>query len=158
MKLLSYEWKGKSGIGILDEGLVVPISNVANMIELIEMGDDGKTAVQAALAAREGVISVDKITYLPVVERPGKVIALGRNYAAHAAEGGAAPPKYPMLFHKTHTSLNGAEQPITIPEGTEKVDYEAELAVIIGKKCKNVCETDAMDYVYVYAAANDVTV
>jgi 2-keto-4-pentenoate hydratase/2-oxohepta-3-ene-1,7-dioic acid hydratase in catechol pathway len=62
-----------------------------------------------------------------------------------------------MLFHKTHTSLTGHNRPVTIPEGTSKVDYEAELAVIIGKLCKNVSEEDALDYVYGYASANDVS-
>lgn len=157
MKLVSYEWNGSSGVGVLDDGWIVPIRGVDNMIALIEMGDAGRALAQSALDARDGVIPAGEIGYLPVVQRPGKVIALGRNYAAHAAEGGAAPPKYPMLFHKTHTSLNGANRPILIPDGTNRVDYEAELAVIIGKTCKNASEADAMDYVYGYAAANDVT-
>ena len=157
MKLLSYKWNEKSGVGVLDGDMIIPIQGVNNMIELIGRGAAGTAVAQSALANKENPIPVSEITYLPVVERPGKVIALGRNYAAHAAEGGAAPPKYPMLFHKTHTSLNGAERPITIPAGTEKVDYEAELAVIIGKTCKNVSEADALDYVYGYAASNDVT-
>ncbi len=85
------------------------------------------------------------------------VIALGRNYAAHAKEGGAEPPKYPMLFHKTAGALIGDKQKIVIPPITEKTDYEAELAVIIGRTCKNVAEADAMDYVAGYTIANDVT-
>ncbi|MEM7336116.1 MAG: fumarylacetoacetate hydrolase family protein [Chloroflexota bacterium] len=157
MKLVSYQGRGAKGIGVLDGENIIPISKVSDMINLIHLGDEGRTLAQAALEAREEAIPASEITYLPPVVRPGKVIALGRNYAAHAAEGGAEPPKYPMLFHKTHTSLNGANCPVVIPEGTKRVDYEAELAVIIGKTCKNVSEAGAFDYVYGYAAANDIT-
>ncbi len=157
MQLVSFEKNGNRGVGVVDGESIVPINDIPNMITLIRMGAEGKAAAQAALDAKSETISTDTITYLPPVVRPGKVIALGRNYAAHAKEGGAEPPKYPMLFHKTHTSLNGHNCPIVIPEGTNRVDYEAELAVIIGKTCKNVSEADAMEYVYGYATANDVT-
>lgn len=157
MKLISFEVADWKGVGVLDGDAVIPVDGVANMIELIALGEQGRQMAQAALAARAEAFAEADIRYLPVVERPGKVIALGRNYAAHAKEGGAEPPKYPMLFHKTHTSLNGANCPVVIPDGTEKVDYEAELAVIIGKACKNVSEADALDYVYGFTAANDIT-
>lgn len=157
MKLVSYEWNNTRGVGVLDGEGVVPVRGVETMMALIGLGEAGLGEARAALAERVGVIAVDEIGYLPVVARPGKVIALGRNYSAHAAERGAEPPKYPMLFHKTHTSLNGAGREIVIPAGTQKVDYEAELAVIISKRCKNVSEANALEYVYGYTAANDVT-
>ncbi|MEM7034770.1 MAG: fumarylacetoacetate hydrolase family protein, partial [Chloroflexota bacterium] len=102
-------------------------------------------------------ISQSDITFLPPVLNPEKVIALGRNYAAHAAEGGSEPPKFPMLFHKTAGSLLGHGGTVVIPPVTDKVDYECELAVIIGRRCKQVSEADAPDYVAGYAAANDVS-
>lgn len=157
MKLVTYEWQNGRGIGVFQEEQIFPIKGVDSMIALIEMGDDGRARAQAALDSGENPVPESEITFLPPVVRPGKVIALGRNYAAHAAEGGSAPPDYPMLFHKTHTSLNGHNRPIVIPPGTEKVDFEAELAVIIGQRCKNVLEEDALNVVYGYAVANDVT-
>jgi acylpyruvate hydrolase len=156
MKLLSYEHDGKRGVAVLDGDRVAPIDGVATMIALLEMGATGLALAEAALQ-RGGTLSADSVTYLPPVIRPGKVIALGRNYAEHAKEGGAEPPKFPMLFHKTHTALNGHNRPIIIPPGTEEVDFEAELAIIIGKRCKYVSEADALDYVAGYACANDVT-
>lgn len=155
MKLLSFQHDGTSKVGVMDGSQIAPIDDVS-MIALLEMGEQGIVLARQALAG-ERRISAEKITYLPPVIRPGKVIALGRNYAAHAREGGAEPPDFPMLFHKTHTSLNSHLGDIVIPPTTEKVDYEAELAVIIGKTCKNVSETDALDYVAGYACANDVT-
>ena len=157
MKLVSYDVRGPGGIGVLDGDSIIPIKNVPDMLTLIQFGKAGKALAQSALESREELIATEDVTFLPPVVRPGKVIALGRNYAAHAAEGGAEPPKYPMLFHKTHTSLNGHNCPVVIPEGTKRVDYEAELAVIIGKTCKNVSEAEALDYVYGYSAANDVS-
>ncbi len=156
MKLLSYQHNSKNKVGVLDGDKVAQIEGATNMIALLEMGADGLALAEAALE-RGGTVSADTITYLPPVIRPGKVIALGRNYAAHAKEGGAEPPSFPMLFHKTHTALNGHHRPIHIPPTTNKVDFEAELAVIIGKQCKNVSEEDALDYVAGYACANDVT-
>ncbi len=156
MKLLSYQHNDEIGIGAVDGDQVAPIKGAANMIALLEIGEAGVALAQAALADSER-IALAAITYLPPVVRPGKVVALGRNYAAHAKEGGAEPPEFPMLFHKTHTSLNGHNRPILIPPTAENVDFEAELAVIIGKTCKNVSEADALDYVAGYACANDVT-
>lgn len=156
MKLLSYTHNGKNGIGVLDGATVAPIADIENMVALLRTGKTG-LALAADALVQGGTIAVAEITYLPPVVRPGKVIALGRNYAAHAKEGGAEPPKFPMLFHKTHTALNGHNRPIQIPPTTQNVDFEAELAVIIGKSCKNVSGADALDYVAGYACANDVT-
>jgi len=127
------------------------------MIDMLKSGDFGLAAARNAAEKATTTYAMSEVTFLPPVVRPGKVIALGRNYAAHAAEGGAEPPKYPMLFHKTHTSLIGHNQSIVIPPVTKKVDYEAELAIIIGKTCYQVAEEDALDYVAGYACANDVS-
>ncbi len=151
MKYVSFLHNDEEKIGRLVEDSISVISNHRYMIDLLDAGLD------SAEYSQNEPIPLAEVTLLPPVTRPGKVIALGRNYAAHAAEGGAAPPAFPMLFHKTHTSLSAHEQAITIPFGTEQVDYEAELAVIIGKRCKQVSEQDALDYVAGYCVANDVT-
>ena len=155
MKLLTYQYQNVTGIGRLIDQTIYPITQYATMIDLLEAGGAGLAAAEVALNG-QGIPEAE-ISYLPPVVGARKVIALGRNYAAHAAEGGVAPPKFPMLFHKTHTALNGHNRPIIIPPNTQRVDYEAELAVIIGKCCKNVAEADALDCVAGYAAANDVT-
>ena len=157
MKLLTFQHNGPAQVGFLKGNNVIPVA-AASMIDLLN-GDPGLVNTRESYEhtpADFGIPLAD-VTILPPVTRPGKVIALGRNYAAHAAEGGAKPPAFPMLFHKTHTSLLGANQPVVIPSITKKVDYEAELALIIGKTCKNVDEADALDYVAGYATANDVS-
>lgn len=92
------------------------------------------------------------------IARPNKIIALGRNYMAHIRELQHEVPKEPLFFSKAPSSLIGHEENIVIPEWlNSRVDHEAELAVIIGKPCKNVSENNAMEYVAGYTILNDVT-
>jgi len=93
---------------------------------------------------------------VPIV-RPSKIVCVGANYAAHAKEFGHDIPEEPILFSKATTSLNGPNDPITMPEGAQVVDSEAELAVVIGKTASKVRKEDALDYVAGYTVVNDVT-
>ena len=172
MKLITYQLNGETKLGALSGDNVIDLARAyatvshsdsfpTDMIALLNEGEAGLTKAKLALAEGEQSaaysVPVTAVTFLPPVVRPGKVIALGRNYAEHAKEGGAEVPEHPMWFHKTHTSLNGHLQPIIIPPGTSKVDYEGELAIIIGKTCKFVSVEEALDYVAGYAVANDVS-
>ncbi|GJL64928.1 MAG: hypothetical protein NPIRA04_35820 [Nitrospirales bacterium] len=92
----------------------------------------------------------------PVV--PPTIFCIGLNYRAHAEETGAKLPEHPVLFIKASNTLNNPKDPIIIPKvATNEMDYECELAVIIGKSAKNVTEQDALDYVLGYTCANDVS-
>ena len=92
----------------------------------------------------------------PVIPR-SKIVGVGRNYAAHAAELGNEVPAAPLLFLKPNTSVIGPDDPIVLPDWTEHVDHEAELAVVIGKVTKDVAPERALDHVFGYTVANDVT-
>jgi len=100
--------------------------------------------------------SLDSIEFLPAVN-PGKILAIGRNYADHAAEGGADLPKAPLLFNKLPNTLNAHNAPIVLPSISEQVDYEAELAVVIGQSAKRVSEAAALDYIFGYSLLDDVS-
>src|SRR5918998_1533558 len=89
--------------------------------------------------------------------RPGKIIAIGLNYEDHAAETGAEIPDKPIVFAKYPNTIVGPGDPIRIASITEQVDYEAELAVVIGRRARNVPEAEALEYVFGYANANDVS-
>ena len=91
------------------------------------------------------------------VPRPGKVICVGLNYRDHAAESNMPIPERPVLFSKFATCVVGPGEPVVIPATSEKVDYEAELAVVIGRRAKNVSASQAYDYVLGYTAFNDVS-
>ena len=91
------------------------------------------------------------------VARPGKIICLGLNYAAHAAEGGNAAPEYPSFFFRGATSLIAHNAPLIRPPVSDKLDFEAELAVVIGRKAHRLTEANALDAVAGYACFNDGT-
>ena len=93
----------------------------------------------------------------PCVAGTGKFICIGLNYSDHAAETGAKVPDEPIIFMKATSAICGPNDPILIPRGSDKTDWEVELAVIIGKHAKYVTEAEAMDHVAGYAVANDVS-
>jgi acylpyruvate hydrolase len=91
------------------------------------------------------------------VPRPGKIIAIGTNYKSHIKELGQEVPKFPLVFAKFPSSVVGPDRSIPIPKITSKLDWEVELAVVIGKACKDVAEKDALKYVAGYTVVNDLT-
>ncbi len=92
----------------------------------------------------------------PVIPR-SKIVAVGRNYADHVAEMGAEVPVSPLLFFKPNTSVVGPDDPIVLPTFSDEVSYESELAIVIGKVTKNISVENALDNVFGYTVANDVT-
>jgi 2-keto-4-pentenoate hydratase/2-oxohepta-3-ene-1,7-dioic acid hydratase in catechol pathway len=119
--------------------------------EITALVDDARTRRLA-----DDVISPGSIEFLPAVYS-GKILAIGRNYADHAVEGGSAPPKAPLIFNKLPNSLSAHEAPIVLPTISAQVDYEAELAIVIGRTAKRVSEAEALDYVFGYTLINDVS-
>jgi 2-keto-4-pentenoate hydratase/2-oxohepta-3-ene-1,7-dioic acid hydratase in catechol pathway len=91
----------------------------------------------------------------PCIARPSKIVCIGLNYADHAKESGADIPKEPILFFKSTSSIVGPNDEIIIPRGSQKTDWEVELAVIIGQRASYVSEADAMQHVAGYALHND---
>lgn len=120
-----------------------------------------KSAIDLAMnAAEHGAgedIALDEVTLLPPVPRPGKVICVGLNYRKHAEEGGNPVPDYPTLFLRGATSLAAPGGPMAFPAISDKLDWEAELAIVIGKTARNV-GADALDHVAGYSCFNDGTV
>jgi 2-keto-4-pentenoate hydratase/2-oxohepta-3-ene-1,7-dioic acid hydratase in catechol pathway len=88
---------------------------------------------------------------------PTKIVCIGRNFPAHAQEHGAVVPAEPLIFLKPPSAVIGPEQPILLPPLSQQVEHEAEIAVVIGRRCRNVSEDAALDYVLGYTCGNDVT-
>ncbi|HSP61762.1 MAG TPA: fumarylacetoacetate hydrolase family protein [Pyrinomonadaceae bacterium] len=101
-------------------------------------------------------LPLDSIDFLPAVY-PSKILAIGRNYVDHAIEGGAEPPKAPLIFNKLPNSLSAHDAPIVLSKISSQVDYEAELAVVIGRRATRVSESQALEYVFGYTLINDVS-
>jgi len=167
MRLISYLKEGRAAIGVVKS---------ATATEFVDLGATGLalSTDMATLLAAPGALSVVKaaadaapahavlplagITYLPVVPRPPKIICLGLNYADHAKEGGHAKPEYPSFFMRGATSQVAHNQPIIRPKASTKLDYEAELAVIIGSRARHLTKADALSCVAGYACYNDGSV
>ncbi|HEU5239523.1 MAG TPA: fumarylacetoacetate hydrolase family protein [Pyrinomonadaceae bacterium] len=135
-----------------------------NALDVITRGPAALAAIEALVNGRhssEGrghttAYKLDSIEFLPAVY-PGKILAIGRNYAEHAAEGGSDLPTAPLLFNKLPNALSAHNAPIVLPPISTQVDFEAELAVIIGRTAKRVTEAEALDYVFGYSLINDVS-
>ncbi|MEH6786222.1 MAG: fumarylacetoacetate hydrolase family protein [Paracoccus sp. (in: a-proteobacteria)] len=155
MKFLRYGEAGAERPGLLDRD--------GRIRDLSDHIDDLRGAVLGDLAALSGLdpASLPLVEGAPRLGPPvagtGKMICIGLNYADHAAESGMAVPPEPVIFMKATSAICGPDDPIVIPRGSEKTDWEVELAVIIGKTAKYVGEAEAMDHVAGFAIANDVS-
>lgn len=114
-------------------------------------------ALDAVLAGELPTHNIDNVVLAAPIPRPGKIICVGLNYRNHAIESGMDIPTSPIIFSKFVTSVAAPEGPIVIPKGSLQTDYEAELAVVIGRRAKNVSADDAMNYVFGYTNFNDVS-
>jgi 2-keto-4-pentenoate hydratase/2-oxohepta-3-ene-1,7-dioic acid hydratase in catechol pathway len=157
MKLLRHGERGQEKPGLLhDDGTIRDLSGVVPDIAGAVLSDEGLAAIRAADPSTLPV--VDGATRLgPCVGGTGKFICIGLNYADHAAESGMKVPPEPVIFMKATSAICGPNDPIIVPRGSEKTDWEVELAVIIGTHAKYVSEADAMNHVAGFAVANDVS-
>jgi len=128
--------------------------------DLMPIVQGGEAGLRAAAAAAEGAstVALSELTPALPIARPGKVICLGLNYVDHAKEGGFEVPDYPALFMRGSTSLLPAGAPIPRPECSERLDYEVELMVVIGKTGRHISRDQALDHVFGYTVFNDVSV
>jgi acylpyruvate hydrolase len=109
------------------------------------------------LKATSALIPLSAVKLNPPVVAPGKILAVGLNYAAHAAEQNAKPPEFPLVFSKCVTGLVATRDEIRLPQVSQMIDYEAELAVVIGKEARSVSADHALEFVAGYTILNDVT-
>ena len=168
MRLVSYDADGER-LGIELDGRVVPAGTLAadgpaTMTALLAGLPDSLESLSSAWDSRGPSLVADAGTpmadlrLLPPVPRPGKVVAIGINYRSHAAEQDREPPSSPVMFAKFTTSLVGHGADIVWdPALTRAVDFEAELAVVIGRTTRRVTESTALDHVLGYACLNDVS-
>jgi 2-keto-4-pentenoate hydratase/2-oxohepta-3-ene-1,7-dioic acid hydratase in catechol pathway len=164
MRLITFRSEGGRKLGVVRPGQadeVVELPEPASMLVLIESGDQGLARVQAILSSPNPRIrKLADIKLLPPVVPRGNVLAVGKNYAKHAAETAkqGEEPGPPTIFTKAITSLTEPFADITIdPNISARIDWEVELAVVIGKRGANIQRAEALDYVFGYTVLNDVT-
>jgi len=142
----------------VDLGLARP-DLPSEMNEFLQLGETALASARQALASpdRSCLLPRSEVTLLAPVLRPGKIVCLGHNYFDHIGIGKTEPPEYPTFFCKTVNTIIGPDQAIVIPRVTSQVDYEAELAVVIGKRARHVAQEHALDFVAGYTIFNDVS-
>ena len=158
MKLIRFGNPGAEKPGLqLADGRWIDASGFGSDYDEAFFSGDGLARLSAwADANATSAPTVDPGTRLgPCVARPSKIVCIGLNYADHAKESGLDIPKEPIIFFKSTSSLVGPNDDVMIPRGSEKTDWEVELAFVIGKKASYVDEADAMDHVAGYALHND---
>ena len=149
----------KTDKGVYDISSIRDINN-SDIVEFLNRPSSQLNTLEDDIlkAPNAKEINLASAKFLPPVARPGKIICLGLNYVKHAAEGGFNPPDYPVVFFRGPTSLTTHNGPIKIPANSDKLDYEGEMAVIIGKSAYCVSEDEALDYVAGYSVFNDGTI
>ncbi|MFP3387557.1 fumarylacetoacetate hydrolase family protein [Brevibacillus sp. SIMBA_040] len=174
MKLLTFHTERGLQVGIKTERGILDISKAAGTyhtddlsLQSIEQIVEGGVEVLESLARLltlagdadddELWLAEDSLRLGPCVPYPGKIICVGLNYRKHAIESKLPIPESPVLFNKFTNSIAAHGETIQLPKGTSQVDYEAELAIVIGKKAKHVSKENALEYVFGYCNANDLS-
>ncbi|MCM2674468.1 fumarylacetoacetate hydrolase family protein [Alkalicoccobacillus plakortidis] len=173
MRICNITENGQDYLGVVIDGRIVHISKALedtpqdqvpkNVSEFIKGGQSAFESLQSYVQklvisdSQPYVVKETDCEFGPAVPNPSKIICVGLNYRRHADETGANYPEVPILFNKFNNTLTGHNRDIAIPNVTDQLDYEVELAVVIGQKAKNVSEEDALKYVVGYSTANDLS-
>ena len=167
MKLITYEKDSKSFIGSIDEGGIVAFDNDPSIPkDMLGFLDEGLSSMEKAKslhADKKNRIALSDVNLKAPISRPPKIIALGLNYSDHLEEVKAAgreidKPEVPMIFNKQSLSANGPYSEVHDPSVSEMLDFEGELTIVIGKKCRHVAKEDAHKVIAGYTIANDFSV
>lgn len=155
MKIAAYEQNGAARIGIVRGDTIVDTGFAGDMIDLIARWDDLRPTFEAL--DDSGAVPLAGVKLTAPVTRPGKIFAIGLNYADHIAESKMETPQRQVWFTKAQTSINGPFDPILIAKNTFTADYEVELVAVIGKRGKYIAAENAHAHVFGYCVGNDVT-
>jgi acylpyruvate hydrolase len=157
MRFTTFLQDAQPRLGVVDGDQVVEVA--PDLRAALAAGTDLVAAGRAALASGAPRQPMADLQFAPLVPEPGKTVCLGLNYFDHAKEGGRDKPDYPWFFYRGKSSLVGHDQPGICPRVSGKFDYEAELAVVIGRTVpRHVARTDALQYVFGYSCFNDMSV
>lgn len=167
MKIFSYTLSGYHGLGVVNPTQPTQYADVAGLLQthvvdtdalmaqLFEPPMQQRLAQALALSAASAFKPIDAVTFGLPIARPPKIICMGLNYADHAKEGGNARPEYPSFFMRGAPSMTPHKAPILRPKVSTKLDYEAELAVIIGQRARHLTPDNALSCVFGYSCFND---
>lgn len=156
MQIIRFGEKGKEKPGLLNQGRIVDLTQIFSDIPDVNRAFFEGGWLEKAAGVEAAGEAMDVRLGSPVAD-PSKIICVGKNYAEHASEGGFDKPASPVLFSKAPNALNGPNDPIRMPRSSRQVDWEVELAVIVGKKARRVAEAAAFDFIAGFSVMNDVS-
>jgi len=162
MRFASFIENGVSGLAVRRKtddwtGLLENAAGFPGSLETLLMRGDSLNDAGAVLA-RGNPVDLERVTLLPILSNPGKIICVGLNYADHSAESGFKQPDYPTLFGRFNSSLIAHGAPIVRPTLSEQLDYEGELVAVIGKGGRNIPKAQALNHVAGYSIFNDASI
>lgn len=158
MKLMSFEYQGRASYGaVKGKGVVDFARRIGAQHPTLRalLANDGLDEAKALTARKSPDYALSDVTFLPVIPDPGKILAIGLNYADHAAEAGMKAPPKPIVFPRWPESQVGHDQPMVKPRESDQYDYEIELCIVMGKAARRVSVKDALNYVAGYTVYND---
>ncbi len=163
MKLATFTHCGSTRIGVVEGDEVVDLTEAApdlprEMTALFEAPPGALDRARRAAAETRTRIPLDDVHLEAPIRRPPKILAVGLNYADHVAESGLKAPGHPSIFNKQSTSVTGPYDPVHLPRASQALDYEGELGLVIGKRCRHVPRDRAAEVVAGYLVVNDVSV
>ena len=162
MKLATFTTGSASELGAVVGQKIVPLNRIlpqlpTDMIGLIQSWPAVEAAVRAAADAATMTLDLDQVRLLAPIRRPGKIMAIGLNYADHIAESGMGTPEHQVWFSKAPMSANGPFDPIDVPKVSQALDYEAEMVAVIGTGGRHISRANAASAVFGYCVGNDAT-
>jgi ureidoglycolate lyase len=162
MKLATFEAGGAPELGVVQTDRIVPLSRAApglpaDMIDLIARWGLVEGEVRAIAARAADNLPLDRVRLLAPIRRPGKIMAIGLNYADHIEESGLERPAHQVWFSKASSAASGPFDPIQIPKAPAYVDYEAEMVVVIGAGGRHIARADAPKAVFGFCVGDDAT-
>jgi len=162
MKLVTFTYQGISRVGAVVDNTVVDSLGRADipqtMLEFLAAGQAALDALQQLIDSQQQRIALSDVKLMAPIPRPGKFLGVGLNYADHIAETALEKPEYPTFFTKQSTCVIADGEAIHVPKVSEKLDYEVELAFVIGKRCRHVSLENAHKVIAGYTLVNDVSV
>jgi 2-keto-4-pentenoate hydratase/2-oxohepta-3-ene-1,7-dioic acid hydratase in catechol pathway len=163
MKLITFTHRNRTRVGVVSDNSVVDLMVDApglptNMLDFLRAGDAAMETARKALANAGPCIPIAQVRLEAPIMKPGKFLAIGLNYADHIEESGIDKPSHQIWFNKQSTCVNGPFDPIDLPIASDMLDYEGELGVVIGKRCRHVPVDRAHEVIAGFTIVNDVSV
>jgi 2-keto-4-pentenoate hydratase/2-oxohepta-3-ene-1,7-dioic acid hydratase in catechol pathway len=166
MKIATFSVETEQHIGIVQDDRIISLTALgpeefpACMKKFIERGSELRSRAEQLIEQRvndDAIFKLSEVKILPPFAKPDKIICVGLNYFDHCKETGMEPPDSPVIFSKYANAIAGHNDAIEIPINSTEVDFEAELAFVIGREAKHVSEEEAYDYVFGYTIMNDIS-